>query len=61
MDRIFNDESSVRRLIGRFAGAGSLRTCQPCYEAGLAFSCIQHMPPALASQHTRAWSQPGQS
>ncbi|WP_327586942.1 IS110 family transposase [Nonomuraea sp. NBC_00507] len=31
VDRIFNDEPSIRRLIGRFPDRGALRTC---YEAG---------------------------
>ncbi len=32
VDRIFNDEESIRRLIGRFAGR---RQLSACYEAGL--------------------------
>lgn len=31
LDRIFNDEESVRRLVGRLGPAGQLRAC---YEAG---------------------------
>jgi hypothetical protein len=31
IDRLWNEEGSVRHLVGRFAGRGALRAC---YEAG---------------------------